>query len=87
MIKKVLFLLFLLVSVVGWSQEKDSIPRLGSSDQVDNRIELDRYIKHPVFELSFLDKYFAFKDSLKAKTGFSFGTGFEQYENIVVNIN
>ena len=72
MIKKALFLFYILVSFFGWSQQNDSLPRLGSSDQVDNRIELDRYIKHPVFELSFLDKYFTFKDSLKVKTGFSF---------------
>ena len=61
-----------MASHLAWSQENDSIPKLGSSDQAENRIELDRYMTHPVFELSFLDKYFDFKDSLKARTGFSF---------------
>lgn len=55
------------------AQEIDTIPRLGSADQVDNRIELDRFITHPVFELSFLQPYFDFKDSVAAKTGLTFG--------------
>ena len=53
--------------------QNDEQPDLGGTDQVDNRLELDRYIQHSTFQLSFLDGYFAFKDSLKARTGFSFG--------------
>jgi porin len=67
---------FLVLFLFGWSLfswgQSDSIPRLGSSDQVDNRIDLDGLITHPVFELPFLNGYFAFKDSVKAKTGFTF---------------
>ncbi len=65
-------ILLVLFSLTGNTQVWDSNPKLGSEDQVDNRIDLDRYLTHPVFELTFLDQYFEFKDSLKAKTGFSF---------------
>ena len=63
-----LFLSVLRVS----AQEMDSIPALGSVDQVDNRLVFDDIVKHPVFELSFLDPYFEFKKSVKEKTGLSF---------------
>ena len=72
MTKYFIIIFLLVICQFGFAQENDSIPKLGSSDQVDNRMALDRIITHPVFELSFLDKYFAFKDSLESKTGFSF---------------
>ena len=66
----------LFCTLASFSQESQETPKLGSADQVDNRIDLDRYLTHPVFELTFLDEYFEFKDSLKAKTGFSFAADY-----------
>lgn len=54
------------------AQENDSIPKLGSVDQVDNRIAFDDVVKQPVFELDFLSPYFDFKKNVKEKTGLSF---------------
>ncbi len=69
----------------GQSESKnDSIPRLGSPDQVDNRMELDNEPKETVFEFSFLDPYFQFKDNVKDKTGLSFGT---EYSSLYVGTN
>ncbi len=70
--KRLLWVICLLQCTSAFSQETDSLPKIGGTDQVDNRIAFDKYISHPVFELPFLNGYFAFKDSLKAKTGFSF---------------
>ncbi len=52
--------------------QNDTIPKLGSVDQVDNRIAFDDFVKQPVFELTFLNPYFNFKKNLKEKTGLSF---------------
>jgi porin len=51
---------------------EESHPQLGSADQVDNRMALDRLVKQPVFELTFLNPYFDFKEKVKVKTGFGF---------------
>lgn len=48
-------------------------PKLGSSDQVDNRLALDELVTHEIFELSFLDPYFDFKSKLSEDYGFTFG--------------
>ncbi len=54
------------------AQETDSIPALGSVDQVDNRISFDELVQQPVFELKFLEPYFDFKEKVKEKTDLSF---------------
>jgi porin len=60
------------IPLVAQQPEQESTPRLGSADQVNNRLDLDKLIKQPVFELSFLDPYFDFKDKVNDKTGLSF---------------
>lgn len=55
-----------------YAQDNDTIPALGSVDQVENRIAFDDIVQQPVFELTFLDPYFDFKKKLKKKTGLSF---------------
>ena len=58
----------------GQAEDDHSTPKLGSADQVDNRMELDNKVKEPTLEFSFLDPYFDFKQKLKEKTGLSFST-------------
>ena len=67
-----LVLLTIYFSAFSQNEEDESNPRLGSADQVDNRLELDKLVKQPVFELSFLGPYFDFKENLKERTGLSF---------------
>ena len=67
-----LILFSLIVSISYAQSENDSIPKLGSVDQVDNRIAFDDVMKQPVFELTFLQPYFDFKKNLKETTGLSF---------------
>ena len=67
---------FLSTAVVHGQKEDSSPPKLGGPDQAENRIDLDKYIKQPIFELSFLQPYFDFKDSLKSKSGLSFGVDY-----------
>ncbi|MCK5469164.1 MAG: hypothetical protein KAI99_11655, partial [Cyclobacteriaceae bacterium] len=67
-----LILFSLIVSISYAQSENDSIPKLGSVDQVDNRIAFDDVVKQPVFELTFLQPYFDFKKNLKETTGLSF---------------
>jgi len=69
-----LLLLIVIFGVHVFAQETtdSSTPRLGSSGQVDNRMELDKLVKQPVFELLFLNPYFDFKDKVKEKTGLNF---------------
>lgn len=55
-------------------KESKSNPRLGSADQVDNRLELDNQVKDPFFEFSFLDPYFDFKQRLKDSVGLTLAT-------------
>lgn len=72
--KKIIAFIFL-GSLVSWStqaQDNDSIPKLGSVDQAENRIAFDDIVQQPVFELSFLKPYLDFKKNLKEKTGLSF---------------
>ena len=61
-------LLVLMISVIiadhVIAQEDEKPPRLGSADQTENRIDLDKLIKQPIFELHFLDYYFDFKKRL-----------------------
>lgn len=65
-------LLLFFNSLLAQSENEKSTPRLGSPDQVDNRLELDKSTKQPFLELSFLQPYFDFKENLKEKTGLSF---------------
>ena len=58
------------------AQENDSIPKLGSPDQVDNRMAFDRLVQQPVFALTFLDPYFDFKEKLKENTGLGFAVDY-----------
>ena len=72
-----LFFLLLMTFHPVWSQQdtpQDTLPRLGSADQVENRIDLDNLVKQPIFELPFLQPYFNFKDTLKEKAGLTFST-------------
>jgi porin len=65
--------LFLILSLPTLAQiNNDSIPKLGSVDQVDNRIAFDDVVKQPIFELTFLQAYFDFKKNLKENIGLSF---------------
>ena len=48
--------------VFGQDSNADTLPTLGSADQVDNRITFDGLVKQPVFELDFLQPYFDFKE-------------------------
>ena len=69
----VIFLMFIFIlPLMAQDETEASPPRLGSADQVDNRLDLDKLIKQPVFELSFLGPYFDFKDKIKEKTGLNF---------------
>ena len=54
--------------------QKDSLPRLGSSDQVDNILEIDDSVTDPFLEFPFLNPYFDFKETVKTKSGLSFAT-------------
>lgn len=70
---KILFIVSILIFSNQLSaQENDSIPKLGSVDQVDNRLAIDSETKQPVLEFPFLDPYFDFKKNLKDKTGLNF---------------
>jgi len=69
------YILFVVLSLLGYNliaQENDSIPKLGSVDQVDNRMAIDNEKKQPALELSFLDPYFDFKKNVSKKTGLNF---------------
>ena len=66
------------------SQKRDSLPKLGSADQVDNRLELDQIVQEPLLELNFLSPYFEFKERVKTKTGLSFAT---EYSSLFVGTN
>ena len=39
------------------NQKSDTLPKLGSADQVDNRLELDQKVQEPLVELTFLSPY------------------------------
>lgn len=71
-VAKIWVIVLMLLVIELKAQEKDSIPKLGSVDQVDNRIAFDDVVKQPVFELTFLNSYFDFKKDVKKKTGLSF---------------
>jgi len=76
--------LFINNGLLAQISDNDSIPRLGSPDQVDNRLDLDKEVNHPLWELSFLNPYFDFKDKLQENVGLSFGT---EYSSIFVGSN
>jgi len=81
------FLLFLGIlsgTVLFAQNQKDSLPKLGSPDQVDNRLELDQEVQQPFFEFSFLDPYFNFKEDIKTSTGLSLAT---EYSSLIVGAN
>jgi porin len=80
------WLLFLIIanSHILFSQQQDSLPKLGSPDQVDNRLELDQEVQEPFLEFSFLDPYFNFKEAIKTSTGLSFAT---EYSSLFVGTN
>ena len=65
---------FLFQAIFAQDDGQNKIPRLGGPDQVENRMTFDNLVKQPVFELSFLNPYFDYKDSLKEKLGLSFST-------------
>ncbi len=68
-----------------WSQnQQDTLPKLGSSDQVDNRLELDQAVEDPFLEFPFLEPYFNFKEKVKSSTGLSFAT---EYSSLFVGTN
>ncbi len=69
---KLAILLILLIPALLVAQ-KEGLPQLGSSDQVDNRLALDALVTHEIFELPFLYPYFDFKSGLKEKHAFAFG--------------
>ena len=65
-------------------EEQDSLPRLGSSDQVDNILEIDNAVSEPLLEFPFLDPYFTFKERVKTSSGLSFAT---EYSSLFVGTN
>jgi len=65
-------LMMLWIPVALFAQEEER-PKLGSADQVDNRLALDKLVTHEFFELPFLNPYFDFKKGLTEKHGFGFG--------------
>jgi porin len=71
-----LLILLLILTFQAYGQEEgESVPpRLGGPDQVENRMTFDNLVQQPIFELSFLNPYFDFKDSLTNKIGLSFST-------------
>jgi porin len=88
-IGKWLFLVLILGPTIGLNaqqetQKSDSLPKLGSADQVDNRLELDQIVQEPLLELTFLSPYFEFKERVKTKTGLSFAT---EYSSLFVGTN
>ena len=69
------FSFFIVLSLFGnylMAQENDSIPRLGSVDQVDNRMAIDNAKKTSLLEFPFLEPYFNFKKDVADKTGLNF---------------
>ena len=64
--------------------QKDSLPRLGSSDQVDNILELDKAVSDPFLEFPFFNPYFDFKENVKTNTGLGFAT---EYSSLFVGTN
>ena len=80
----IIFSIILRLSVDVYAQDNDSIPKMGSVDQVDNRIAFDDVVKQPVFELSFLNPYFDFKKKVKEKTGLSFAV---DYSSVYIGSN
>lgn len=54
----------------------DSVPKLGSPDQVENRIRLDNIFESDLFQFNFLQPYFDFKDDLYQGSGFNFATDY-----------
>jgi len=71
-LKKISLILALFISITSQAQETDSLPKLGSLDQVENRIALDEHAKKPVYELTFLQPYSDFKEKLNEEIGLSF---------------
>ena len=57
----------------GQAEEREGPPNLGSPDQVDNQMESDAAPHKALVNLGFLDGYFAWRASLKERTGFGFG--------------
>jgi porin len=58
------------------AQARDTVrarPSLAGPNQVDNQIDEDAFLKHPLFDFAFLGPYLAFKERLKENSGFSFG--------------
>ena len=58
------------------AQARDTVrvrPSLAGPNQVDNQIDEDAFLKHPLFDFTFLGPYLAFKERLKEDSGFSFG--------------
>lgn len=88
-INKWMFLLLMAGSVVALnaqqqSQKTDTLPKLGSADQVDNRLELDQEVREPLLEFSYLSPYFDFKEGVKTNAGLSFAT---EYSSLFVGTN
>ena len=68
-----------------WAQnQQDTLARLGSSDQVDNILEIDDAVSEPLLEFPFLDPYFTFKEGVKTSSGLSFAT---EYSSLFVGTN
>ncbi|MDM9630547.1 carbohydrate porin [Robiginitalea sp. M39] len=65
-------------------KKSDSLPKLGSADQVDNRLELDQKVTKPLLELPFLTPYFDFKEGVKTSSGLGFAT---EYSSLFVGTN
>ncbi|MFZ9032307.1 MAG: carbohydrate porin [Robiginitalea sp.] len=66
------------------NQKSDTLPKLGSADQVDNRLELDQKVQEPLVELTFLSPYFDFKEGVKTNSGLGFAT---EYSSLFVGTN
>ncbi len=67
---------FAFIFVIGFqllqAQENKELPKLGSSDEAENRESIDDSVKVSVFDLPVLNPYFNFKKKVYNKTGLRF---------------
>lgn len=77
-------LTLLSISLIRAQDQQDTLPRLGSSDQVDNILEIDDSVTDPFLEFPFLNPYFDYKETVKTKSGLSFAT---EYSSLFVGTN
>lgn len=59
-------------------------PKLGSPDSVENQIETNRAPKDALYDFSFMEPYYDWKNNLNEKHGFSYGLDYtSMYFNVL----